>query len=151
MKMELRRVALALGMILGATLSGSRVRGEEPVQPSWNAEATAQYLDGRAQWWLDWPSAARGQGTSCISCHTALHFALARPALGVQLGETEAAPSEKRMLDNVKKRVANWGKIVAEDKADKDPFRAYYGGHRKPSALGTESVVNALILVNRDV
>jgi squalene-hopene/tetraprenyl-beta-curcumene cyclase len=76
-------------------------------------------------------------------------FALARPALGGQLGETEAGAAEQRLLDIVKKRVENWDKITAA-RSGKDPFVPYYGGNRKPSALGTEAVLNALILVNHD-
>jgi squalene-hopene/tetraprenyl-beta-curcumene cyclase len=77
-------------------------------------------------------------------------FALARPALGRHLGETTAGAAEKRLLDILKKRVQNWGKIVTAAKADKDPFAPFYQGNRRPSALGTESVLNALILVNND-
>ena len=74
----------------------------------------------------------------------------ARPALGKKLGETVASELEKRLIVNLTKRVDNWEKIVAENTADKDPFRPFYGGQRKPSALGTEAVLNALALVNHD-
>jgi squalene-hopene/tetraprenyl-beta-curcumene cyclase len=77
-------------------------------------------------------------------------FALARPALGEQLGETAAGLVETRLIDNLKKRVENWEKIVSATISDKDPFIPFYAKERKPSALGTESVVNALILVNYD-
>jgi squalene-hopene/tetraprenyl-beta-curcumene cyclase len=77
-------------------------------------------------------------------------FALARPALGEQLGEAAAGIVEQKLIDNVKKRVDNWDKIVAAATSDKDPFVPFYPQNRKPSALGTESVLNALILVNHD-
>jgi squalene-hopene/tetraprenyl-beta-curcumene cyclase len=77
-------------------------------------------------------------------------FALARPALGKHLGETSAGPVEKRLFDNLKKRVENWDKIVARSATDKDPFLPFYSKERKPSALGTETVLNALALVNHD-
>src|SRR5207253_8346494 len=50
----------------------------------------------------------------------------------------------------LRKRVENWDKIVADATADKDPFVPFYPMNRKPSALGTEAVVNALVLVNYD-
>src|SRR6185295_13386636 len=48
---------------------------------TWNPEAAAAYLDHRADWWMGWQGAARDHGTFCVSCHTALPYALARPAL----------------------------------------------------------------------
>jgi hypothetical protein len=94
---------------------------------------------------MEWPNAARGEGTSCVSCHTTLGYALARPALGQVLGEKQPRIVEKQLFDNVKKRVAGWDKVVGDG-----PFRPFYGGERKPSALGTEAVLNALVLVNYD-
>src|SRR5262249_3699355 len=41
-------------------------------------------------------------------------------------------------------------KIVADATADKNPFVPYYPKERKPSSLGTEAVLNALVLVNHD-
>ena len=141
-----RHLLVILGLVLSATLHVNHARARD----AWNPKAAAAYLDGRAKWWLDWPSAARGQATACISCHTTFPIVLARPALGKQLGETEASGLEKRLIVNLTKRVDNWDKIVAENTADKDPFRPFYGGTRKLSALGTESVLNALVLVNHD-
>ena len=119
-------------------------------EPAWNPQEAGKYLDARGKWWLEWPSASRGQKTACISCHTTFPIAIARAALGKQLGEKTASDIEKWLIDNVTKRVENWAKIVAEP-TDKDPYRPYYGGARIPSALGTESVMNALVLVNHDV
>jgi squalene-hopene/tetraprenyl-beta-curcumene cyclase len=117
----------------------------------WNAQAAAKYLDSRAEWWLTWSGASRGQGTACLSCHTTLPYALARPALDGQLGRADASPAEKRLIGVLEKRVENWDKIVAQANAESNPFVPFYSGKRRPSALGTESVLNALVLVNRDV
>src|SRR5438132_13361905 len=108
-------------------------------EPAFNPQAAVQYLDARADEWLRWSGAARGQGTVCLSCHTTLPFALARPVLG------ESAV-EKQLLDNVGKRVQNWDKIVADAEAGEAPFVPFYPNRRKPSALGTEAVLNALVL-----
>jgi squalene-hopene/tetraprenyl-beta-curcumene cyclase len=77
-------------------------------------------------------------------------FALARPALGEWLGETGAGAAEKKLIDVLKKRVENWGEIVSNPTSDKDPFIPFYPKNMKPSSLGTESVLNALVLVNYD-
>ncbi len=89
---------------------------------------------------MKWPVAARDHGTFCISCHTAVPYALARPALRTPLGEVGLSPNEQRLLDNVVKRV-RLGREAA-------PF---YGGARgdtikRNESRGTESVLNALIL-----
>src|SRR5262245_51986172 len=102
-----RRVPLILGFTLLAALPVGQARGQE-AQPAWSPAAAAKYLDGRAEAWLNWSGAARGQGTTCVSCHTTLSFALARAALSKPLGETAVGKVEQRFLDNVRKRVANW-------------------------------------------
>jgi len=137
------------GFVLLATLSAGEARSGDAVQPSWSPKAAASYLDGRADWWLKWSGAARGQGTACASCHTSTPIALARPALGAQLGEAAAGVIEKKLIDNMKKRVDNWETIVDGTTSDKDPFKCFYSD-KEPESLGTEAVLNALILVNHD-
>src|SRR5437870_5229723 len=136
----LRPVVLTLAFFLPATPQPAKAQGGDAAQAPWSPKAAAKYLDGRAEWWLNWSGAARGQGTACLSCHTSMPFALARPALGEQLGETTAGAVEKRLFDGLKKRVDNWDKIVAPTGSDKDPLVPFYAQNRKPSALGTESV-----------
>jgi squalene-hopene/tetraprenyl-beta-curcumene cyclase len=144
-----RFAVVTAGFVLLTALQASTVKGGESAPPRWDANATAKYLDGRAAWWLQWSRAARGQGTVCLSCHTTMPFALARPALGDQLGETGAGLVEMTLIDIVKKRVENWDKITAST-SDKDPFVSFYSNKMKPPSLGTESVLNAFILVNYD-
>src|SRR5438105_545836 len=98
MKTPMLRAVLPLGLVI-LTLHAESARGGESGPPMWNASAAAKYLDGRAKWWLEWPSAARGQQTACISCHTTFPFALARPALGDRLGETQASALETALID----------------------------------------------------
>src|SRR5438128_10260309 len=100
MERHCRPAVAALGLLLPALLAG-QTRGAD--SPSWSPKAAATYLDGRAEWWLTWSGAARGQGTSCLSCHTTMPFALARAALGEALGETAAGAVEKKLIDGVKK------------------------------------------------
>ncbi len=111
------------------------------VAATWSPKAAAAYLDQRADWWMGWQGAARDHGTFCVSCHTALPYALSRPALRKQADD---APSnnERRLLDNVTTRVRL--------RKEAGP---YYGDHDSDKAVesrGTEAVLNALILAGRD-
>ena len=76
-------------------------------EPAWNAKAAAAYLDGRAGWWTTWPKAMRDHDTFCISCHTALPYVLARPALSTTLAEAGPTDIERRMFDDVAWRVSH--------------------------------------------
>src|SRR5437588_4016534 len=91
-----------------ATTCSSAIPSAPAARNSWNPKAAATYLDQRAEWWMSWPGAARDHETFCISCHTALPYALSRSALGGILGEKVLAPGERRILDNVIKRVRLW-------------------------------------------
>lgn len=107
---------------------------------SWDPKAAGAYLDTRETWWADWPRAARDHDTFCVSCHTAVPYALARPALRHALAEQGPSQSERRLLDNVTKRVRLW-KEVAPFYSDADR-----GQYKSVESRGTESVLNALIL-----
>lgn len=147
-------VAVLIGFCPGTVAGQDQpVVGLSPkasAKSSWSPKAAATYLEGRAESWLKWSGAARGQGTSCLSCHTSLPIALTLPTLGEYLGRTEPGVVEKTLIDSVKKRVENWEQIVADAASTPDPFIPFYRNNRKPSALGTESVLNALVLVNYD-
>jgi squalene-hopene/tetraprenyl-beta-curcumene cyclase len=111
---------------------------------SWDRKAAAAYLDRRQSWWMDWPKAARDHGTFCVSCHTAVPYALSRPALRNALAEEAPSVNERRLLDNVKKRVRLWREI--------EPFYsdAERGANKTAESRGTESVLNALILASNE-
>lgn len=123
----------------GAVAAQSRVP-----TPDWDARAAATYLDGRMEWWLHWPNAARDRDTACVSCHTAAPYAMARPVLRAALAEREAAAPERQMLAHVVKRVQLWREV--------DPFyNDQRSGLPKTSeSRGTEAVLNALVLASRD-
>src|SRR5262249_43060776 len=142
--------AVCVGVALSAVFFGGQARGEDVPSATWTPAATAKYMEARADWWLTWSSSARGQGTACVSCHTTMPIALALPALGRTRGESKPTAVETKLMDTARKRVANWDKIVAKPTGDKDPFVPFYAGNKKASALGTEAVLNALILVNHD-
>src|SRR5262245_35192011 len=104
----------------------------------------AAYLDGRLDWWLHWPNAVRDHDTSCVSCHTTLPYALARPAIRKVTGEDSSTAPERLMLSNVTKRVRLWKEV--------EPFYPDQtrGLPKSSESRGTESVLNALILSTQD-
>lgn len=133
------RITLVTGLGLGL-FYGAPAQDQNP--PTWNSRAAAAYLDGRAEWWSGWPAAARDHDTFCISCHTALPYALARPALRSLLGETGPTPNERKILDNIARRVTLWN--------DVQPFYSdeKQGVPKTLESRGTEAVLNALIAVS---
>jgi squalene-hopene/tetraprenyl-beta-curcumene cyclase len=115
----------------------------KPANP-WDQKAAAAYLDQRAGWWMGWPRAARDHETFCVSCHTAVPYAMSRPALRAALAEQGPSANERKLLDNIKKRVRLW-KEVAPFYTDADR-----GAYKSVESRGTESVLNALILASTD-
>lgn len=119
-------------------------RSPRPPLQSWNPQAAAAYLDQREVDWMRWPSAARDHDTFCVSCHTVLPYALARPALRKVLAEQERSSSEQRVLENVRTRVSLWSKVGPYYSGDG------YDDGKSSESRGTESVLNALILALHD-
>ena len=117
---------------------------EAKVAGRWSPKAAAAYLDQRADWWMGWQGAARDHGTFCVSCHTALPYALSRPALREPLAAHAPSESERRLLDNVTKRVRLW-KEAGPYYADRED-----GAGKAIESRGTEAVLNALILASHD-
>jgi squalene-hopene/tetraprenyl-beta-curcumene cyclase len=145
---------LVMGIIVagwreGAAANNSSVetkldKSERKIANSWDPKAAATYLDRRQAWWMEWPKAQRDHQTSCVSCHTAVPYALSRSALRTALAEQTPSPNEQRLLDNVTKRVRLWKEVEPFYKdADRGPYKSV-------ESRGTESVLNALILASRD-
>ena len=86
----------------------------------------------------------RDHGTFCVSCHTAVPYAIARPALRSTADRRVRTQLEWRLVDNVTKRVRMWGEV--------EPFYpdAKRGVPKTFESRGTESVLNALILTSYD-
>src|SRR5262245_14307719 len=106
--MAMKKTAFALCVIgvcfLGIILTAWSQDGKE-ILPPWSPQAAASYLDGRQNWWVTWPNAARDHETFCVSCHTTVPYALARPILRTTLGERDLSAAERGLLANVTKRV----------------------------------------------
>ncbi len=133
-----------LAVCLAAALTATRPSAEADPATAWNRKAAAAYLDQRSTWWSTWPNAQRDHGTFCVSCHTALPYALARPALRQSLGETGPSASEAALLANVTKRVTMW--------RDVEPFYPDQtrGIPKTSESRSTEAILNAVILSRRD-
>ena len=129
-------------LIVTLSVAAANAHAEQPA--SWNEKAAAAYLDERQGWWMSWPRAAREDDTFCVSCHTALPYALARSTLRPALGEDGPAANERALLDNVSRRVRAWKDI--------GPFYsdARSGVPKTSESRGTEAILNALILARRD-
>ena len=140
----LRAVILFSVVVVGAAVIGSTLQAGAPAEPGWNAKAAAQYLDQRAEWWTTWPNAARDRGTYCMSCHTTLPYALARPALRGLLAESAPSSTEGKIIGNLLTRARNW--------RDVEPWYPDQtrGIPKTSESRAIESVMNALVLVRRD-
>lgn len=134
--------AMCLFVALFAFVGDASLKAQQA--ESWNGERARAYLDGRMTWWSTWPTAARDHETFCVSCHTVLPYALARPVLRSKLDEHAPSPIENKLVENVTKRVRMW--------QDVEPFYpdAVRGVPKTAESRGTESILNALILVWRE-
>lgn len=140
----MRRGLLLAGIVMlgiGCSLSCSHAPGKSST--SWNPKTAAAYMDSREAWWDQWIGSTRDHGTFCVSCHTALPYALARPMLHSALGENSSSIGEQALINDVSKRVRIW--------KEASPYYSDEGYDTKTAeSRGTESVLNALILANYD-
>jgi squalene-hopene/tetraprenyl-beta-curcumene cyclase len=138
-------VWVALAAFVAALVPGTAgAQGTTPTDPgAWNREAAARYLDDRMEvWFANAKKLQTGDGlTRCVSCHTAVPYALARPALRRAMHENTPTPQEARLLDDVTHRVASY-----------DAHQLYYDSdeRKKTESRGTEAVINALVLATAD-
>ena len=112
-------------------------------QANWNPAAAASYLDDRMDaWFAGAKQVQTGDGeTRCISCHTSVPYALARPALRRALHATSPTPQEIRLIADVTRRVDTYG--------SQQPFYDSDEAKRTESR-GTEAVLNALLLAGAE-
>jgi hypothetical protein len=121
---------------------------EEP-RAEWRPGEASKYLDEREKTWFEFSSAKRGQGkeqSSCVSCHSVLGYALARPVLRKITGVETATEYETKLITQTKRRVENWKDL------DSESFGLLYdfNEQKKREAWGTEAVLNAVILAFDD-
>ena len=138
------RLLLPAALLLTAASIGNRLSAAPADLRGWDPKAAATYLDGRAEWWTTWPNAARDRGTYCMSCHTTLPYALARPELRSLLSEREPSPAEHKIMGNLLSRARNW--------RDVDPWYPDQtrGIPKTSESRAIEAVMNAVVLSRRD-
>ena len=134
-------VVITVLMVLSAREVASQ---NVPVEPSgWNREGAAKYLDERMDvWFAETKKLQTSKGeTACVSCHTVIPYALARPALRQAMHVKTPTPQEVRLIENVTRRVQTY-----------DAHEPYYdfADAKKVESRGTEAVLNALILASAD-
>jgi squalene-hopene/tetraprenyl-beta-curcumene cyclase len=115
----------------------------------WQPDKAAKYLDEREKTWFAFSSANRGEGatqTTCLSCHSVLGYALARPVLRRYSGVETPTEQEKKILDQTRMRVTNWKEL------DTAAFGLLYdfSDRKKQESRGTEAVLNTVILAFND-
>lgn len=150
--MRMRALSIGLLVLLGvATVAGWRVLNARMFRTPtvsyravWSPAAAAHYLDQREAWWQTWPPAHKDHNTLCVSCHTVVPYALARPELQRQPGGPQDPAEEKVMLASVERRVTNWPSMI--------PFYsdAKNGPGKTSQSHATEAVLNAVILASYD-
>jgi squalene-hopene/tetraprenyl-beta-curcumene cyclase len=115
--------------------------GQAPVRAAegWDTAAAAAYLDARMDaWWAKAKPLKTGDADAkCLSCHTAVPYALARPALRIAMGQSEPTAHEARILATVWQRVRH--------AATQQPYYDHTEA-KKAESRGVEAVLNAVIL-----
>ncbi|HZL57693.1 MAG TPA: hypothetical protein VFC21_11450 [Bryobacteraceae bacterium] len=126
--------------IVLASFALGTVSAQDRSAAQWSPAKAASYLDSRMEWWMGWETAQREQGTFCVSCHTAAPYALGRPFLRAALNESAASADERRLIENVAKRVRLWKELAPlYPDSEKNPGKT-------AESRGTEAVLNALVL-----
>src|SRR5438132_5816126 len=103
---RLRNVVVPIVVLVACSMA--RAGGE---RKSWKPEKAEAYLDERQEAWFAFSSADRGEGetrTTCVSCHTVLPYALARPVLRKFVSSETVTEQEKKLLAQTRMRVENW-------------------------------------------
>ncbi len=145
MRYRLACYCLVAALLVAVALAEDNANGRLSLPRDWNRFTAAQYLDARQTWWMNWPKAQRDHETACVSCHTAVPYALARPSMRHALGERGPSSPELEMLGYIAKRVNLWNEV--------EPFYSdqKVGPRKTAESRGTEAVLNALILARYNV
>src|SRR5438552_640114 len=110
---------------------------------TWNREAAAAYLDRRMdEWFAKGEKLRTGEGqTTCVSCHTVIPYALARPALRRAMKVNTPTPQAPRLVDETSRRVQTYDSHQLLYDFDED---------KQGESRGTEGVLYALILASAE-
>jgi len=141
--MRLAITVVVTALFMGLTASGVGSQEAPAEHGSWDREGAAKFLDERMDAWFANAKRLRtGQGgTTCVSCHTVIPYALSRPVLRRAMHVNTRTPQEVRLLEGVTRRVETY-----------DTHQPFYDSSevQKTESRGTEAVLNALILASAD-
>jgi hypothetical protein len=136
--------AVVLSTLFAAVAAGAAAQTAADVdRDGWNRPAAAKYLDDRmAAWFTNATKLQTGEGrTACVSCHTPVPYALARPALRRSMRVSAAAPGEARIIEETTRRVESYATHQLLNESN---------DVKKAESRGTEAVLNAVILASAD-
>jgi squalene-hopene/tetraprenyl-beta-curcumene cyclase len=136
-------VFVAVGLFALLPLQARQGRASGSGEHAWEPAAAARYLDARMDLW--WQNAktlkTAASEIKCLSCHTAVPYALARPVLRKAQGVTALTVHETRILDTARARVG----YAAGDQPYYD-----HTEDKKVESRGVEAVLNALVTTSYD-
>src|SRR5258708_6443591 len=95
------RRRLHIATIAAAAAGWAATAGAGDAEDPGRVRRAIAYLDARQEAWARFARAERGEGadrTTCVSCHTGISYALARPALGRFAAGATPASHEQRMI-----------------------------------------------------
>jgi squalene-hopene/tetraprenyl-beta-curcumene cyclase len=137
---------LITSLFLGSAIFAVGRMSSVPVTTAgreWNRADAAAYLDKRMdEWFARGDKLRTGEGqTTCISCHTVIPYALARPALRRAMHVDTPTAQERRLVAETSRRVQTY---------DTHQLLYDYEEDKKGESRGTEAVLYALILASAD-
>src|SRR5258707_15824839 len=130
---------LLFTLCAGAFTRGSAQKTTGGDSIGWDRAAAAKYLDDRmSAWFTNATKLQTGEGkTACVSCHTPLPYALARPALRRAMHVSASTAEETRLLDETTRRAESYRthQLLYE-----------MNDTKKAESRGTEAELNAGVL-----
>ena len=134
------KTSLAISFLFLSGMSCSCL-GQDQEVSTWNKEKAAEYLDSRAETWLEWESSNRGNDTSCVACHTGQPYAMARHLLRIANGTVAISNAEKKTIAGVKLRVKDFDSVT---------YYYEFSDKKIAESRATEAIQNALICATLD-
>jgi len=140
--MKRAAIVVLLALPVVATRATAQKSAERP-QAGWDRASAAEYLDDRMDMWFANATKLQtgGQKTSCISCHSSVGYALARPLLRRTMHVAAPTAQEVRLADETARRVESYGthELLYE-----------INDIKKVESRGTEAVLNTVVLGSAD-
>ena len=133
-----------LAVLAGVHMLAADQNQAAAVSAAWNPAAAAKYLDDRMDLWFTNAKKLRtgDEKTTCVSCHSSIPYALARPALRRAMHASAPAAQEARLVEETTRRVESYGahEVLYE-----------MNDVKKSESRGTEAVLNTVVLASADV